>query len=48
MGKWLFDAGHGGSDPGACYNGRKESYDVLRLAKRVGEILSANGESRCL
>lgn len=45
MGKWLFDAGHGGNDSGACYNGRKESNDVLRLTKRVGEILSTNDES---
>lgn len=45
MAKWLLDPGHGGSDPGATYNGRRESDDVLRLAKRVGEILSSNGES---
>lgn len=45
MAKWLLDPGHGGSDPGACYKGRRESDDVLRLAKRVGEILSSNGES---
>lgn len=45
MAKWLLDPGHGGSDPGACYNGRRESDDVLRLSKRVGEILSSNGES---
>lgn len=45
MAKWLLDPGHGGSDPGACYNGRRESDDVLRLSRRVGEILSSNGES---
>lgn len=45
MAKWLIDPGHGGSDPGACYKGRRECDDVLRLSKRVGEILSANGES---
>nr|DAP80536.1 MAG TPA: Cell wall hydrolase autolysin [Caudoviricetes sp.] len=45
MAKWLLDPGHGGSDPGACYNKRRESDDVLRLSRRVGEILSSNGES---
>ena len=25
------DAGHGGSDPGATYNGRAEKDDTLRL-----------------
>lgn len=45
MAKWLLDPGHGGNDPGACYKGRAEADDVLRLAKRVGEILSSNGES---
>lgn len=44
MAKWLIDPGHGGSDPGATYKGRRESDDVLRLSKRVGEILAANGE----
>lgn len=44
MAKFLLDAGHGGNDSGATYNGRRESNDVLRLTKRVGEILSANGE----
>lgn len=45
MANWLLDAGHGGSDPGATYNGRRECDDVLRLTLRVGEILKANGES---
>lgn len=44
MANWLLDAGHGGSDVGATYNGRHEAQDVLRLTKRVGEILVANGE----
>lgn len=33
------DAGHGGSDPGAVYNGRNEKDDNLRLALAVGDIL---------
>ena len=45
MAKWLFDPGHGGSDSGATYKGRRESDDVLRMAKRVAEIMKANGES---
>lgn len=44
MVKWLFDEGHGGTDPGATYNGRKEKDDVLKLAKRVKELMTANGE----
>lgn len=41
--KVMLDAGHGGSDPGACLGSRRESADVLRVALRVGQILSANG-----
>jgi N-acetylmuramoyl-L-alanine amidase len=37
------DAGHGGSNPGAVYNGRQEKDDVLNLALAVGPILEANG-----
>lgn len=37
------DAGHGGSDPGATYNGRTEKDDNLRLALKVGEILQKDG-----
>lgn len=37
------DAGHGGTDPGAVYNGRQEKDDNLRLALAVGEILQDNG-----
>lgn len=37
------DAGHGGTDPGAVYQGRQEKDDVLRLAMAVGEILKQNG-----
>ena len=29
------DAGHGGSDPGATYNGRAEKDDTLRLTRAV-------------
>lgn len=32
------DAGHGGSDPGAVYNGRREKDDNLRLAMAVGDM----------
>lgn len=39
----ILDAGHGGYDNGAQYNGRKEKDDNLRLALAVGEILSRNG-----
>ncbi len=41
--KVAIDAGHGGSDPGAVYNGRQEKDDVLRLAMAVGRILENNG-----
>ena len=27
----MLDAGHGGRDPGAVYNGRQEKDDVLKL-----------------
>ena len=37
------DAGHGGSDPGAIYNGRTEKDDALRLTQAVGKILEMNG-----
>jgi len=39
----VVDAGHGGSDPGAVFEGRLEKDDVLRLAMAVGEILENNG-----
>lgn len=39
----VIDAGHGGSDFGATYQGRREKDDTLRLALAVGEILSRNG-----
>ena len=43
MPKIILDAGHGGYDNGAVYNGRKEKDDNLSLALAVGEILSDNG-----
>lgn len=39
----VIDPGHGGSDPGAVYNGRQEKDDVLRLGKEVGALLEARG-----
>lgn len=39
----MLDAGHGGRDPGAVYNGRQEKDDSLRLTLAVGEILQNNG-----
>ena len=39
----VIDAGHGGDEPGAVYQGRREKDDTLRLALAVGEILSRNG-----
>lgn len=41
----VIDAGHGGSDPGAVYNGRREKDDNLRLALAVGKILENNGQN---
>lgn len=35
MSRLCFDYGHGGEDSGACYNGRKESDDVLSLGRAV-------------
>lgn len=39
----MLDAGHGGRDPGAVYEGRREKEDTLRLTMAVGEILQNNG-----
>ena len=41
--KIVIDAGHGGTDPGAVYQGRQEKDDNLRLALAVGQILEDNG-----
>lgn len=43
MAKVIIDAGHGGAEPGATYEGRKEKDDTLRLALAVGQILEDNG-----
>lgn len=39
----VIDPGHGGSDPGAVYNGRQEKDDNLRLALAVGRLLEQRG-----
>ncbi len=39
----VVDAGHGGWDNGAMFNGRKEKDDNLNLALAVGDILKNNG-----
>ena len=39
----MLDAGHGGRDPGAVFNGRQEKDDNLRLVLAIGEILENNG-----
>lgn len=44
MVKIVIDAGHGGKDPGAVFEGRQEKDDNLRLALAVGKILQDNGE----
>lgn len=41
----IIDAGHGGRDPGAVFEGRQEKDDVLALSLAVGEILEENGIS---
>lgn len=39
----VLDAGHGGENPGAVYNGRREKDDTLALTLEVGRILQENG-----
>lgn len=39
----MLDAGHGGHDPGAIYQGRREKDDTLRMVLELGEILQNNG-----
>lgn len=41
--KIILDPGHGGSDPGATYNGRQEKDDALGLAMAVGQLLQNAG-----
>lgn len=43
MPKVMIDPGHGGADPGAVYNGRKEAEDNLNLALELGAILQDAG-----
>ena len=43
MPKIIIDAGHGGYDNGATYNGRREKDDNLALALAVGEVLANSG-----
>lgn len=39
----VLDAGHGGANPGAIYEGRQEKDDALALTQAVGEILENSG-----
>lgn len=41
----VLDAGHGGPNPGAVYNGRQEKDDALNLVLAIGSILENNGVS---
>lgn len=43
MSRLCFDYGHGGNDPGACYNGRRESNDVLVVGKEVAKEVRRHG-----
>jgi len=43
MARLCFDYGHGGSDPGAVYMGRKESEDVLDVGREAAGILRRHG-----
>ena len=40
----VLDAGHGGENPGATYQGRQEKDDALKLALAVGSILENSGQ----
>lgn len=39
----VIDPGHGGSNPGAVHDGRREKDDALALSLAVGRILEQNG-----
>jgi len=39
----MLDAGHGGVNPGAVYEGRQEKDDALALVLAIGPILENNG-----
>ncbi|AOR22740.1 N-acetylmuramoyl-L-alanine amidase [Clostridium taeniosporum] len=43
MARLCFDYGHGGEDPGATYNGRKESNDVLSIGRAVAVEVRRHG-----
>ncbi|MCC8066694.1 MAG: N-acetylmuramoyl-L-alanine amidase [Clostridiales bacterium] len=43
MAKVILDAGHGGVEPGAVFEGRQEKDDNLKLTLAIGEILEENG-----
>ena len=45
--KIILDPGHGGSDPGANFNGRQEKDDNLRLVLAIGEPLETQYEASC-
>lgn len=42
---FILDPGHGGSDPGAVLGSRHEADDVLRLSKRIAELIIASGST---
>ena len=44
----VLDAGHGGYDFGATFEGRREKDDVLALTLAVGQILSQNPDLNIL
>ena len=39
----VLDAGHGGPNPGAIYDDRRESEDALNLVLAIGPILEMSG-----
>lgn len=43
MSRLCFDYGHGGNDPGACYNGRKESNEALAIGTEVAKEVRRHG-----
>ncbi|MFT8313450.1 MAG: N-acetylmuramoyl-L-alanine amidase [Clostridium sp.] len=43
MVRLCFDYGHGGEDSGACYNGRRESNDVLSIGMAVAAEVRRHG-----
>lgn len=45
MARIVIDPGHGGSDSGATYDGRREKDDVLHLSMEVGRMLEESGQN---